>query len=47
MNFDKYLMSPVQAKSYIICISPEGLSNLIEEVTIMEYVYVYIIFKIK
>lgn len=47
MNFDKYLMSPVQAKSYMIYIPPEGLSNLLEKVTIMEYVYVYITFKIK
>lgn len=42
MNFEKYLMSPVQAKSYMIYISPEGISNLIEKVTIMEYVYMYI-----
>lgn len=44
MNFDKYLMSPVQAKSYMIYISAEGLSNLIAKVTIMEYSYVYILF---
>lgn len=36
MNFDKYLMSPVQATSYMIYIAPEDLSNLIEEVTIMD-----------
>lgn len=37
MNFDKYLMSPVQAKSYMIYIAPEGLSNLKEKGMIMEY----------
>lgn len=42
-------MSPVQGKSYMIYISPEGLSNIIEKVTFMEYVHIakYILLKIK
>lgn len=33
-------MSPVQAKSDMIYIAPEGLSNLKEKVIIVEYVYI-------
>jgi len=41
-------MSPVQGKSYMIYVSPEGLS-IIEKGTFMEYVYITkdIPFKIK
>lgn len=42
-------MSPAQGKSYMIYVSPEGLSNIMEKVKFMEFVHItqYILFEIK